>query len=121
MKYIITESQLKFIILSEQKTTEKDIINKIIDNPVKVKLDKKIEGLKFSERETPKSVLDKLQSSNLQFNAFYISSEGYKFPIFPASLKKDFDWGSVKMSYEPTGPMKTAMIHITTPIGKWLF
>jgi hypothetical protein len=25
------------------------------------------------------------------------------------------------MSYEPTGPMKTAMIHITTPIGKWLF
>jgi hypothetical protein len=25
------------------------------------------------------------------------------------------------MSYEPTGPMKTAMIHITAPIGKWLF
>jgi len=118
MKYIITESQLKSIILSEQKTNEKDIINKIIDNPVKVKLDKKIEGLKFSDRETPKSVLDKLQSSNLQFNAFYISSDGYKFPIFPASLRKDFDWGSIKMSYEPFGPMNTAMIHITSPIGK---
>jgi hypothetical protein len=25
------------------------------------------------------------------------------------------------MSYEPTGPMKTAMIHITAPVGKWLF
>lgn len=118
MRYIITESQLKSIILSEQKTTENDVINKIIDNPVKVKLDKKIEGLKFSERETPKSVLDKLQSSNLQFNAFYISSDGYKFPIFPASLRKNFDWGSIKMSYEPFGPMNTAMIHITAPIGK---
>jgi hypothetical protein len=118
MKYIITESQLKSIILSEQKTTEKDIINKITDNPVKVKLDKKIEGLKFSDRETPKSVLDKLQNSNLQFNAFYISTDGYKFPIFPASLRKDFDWASVKMSYEPFGTMNTAMIHITAPIGK---
>jgi hypothetical protein len=118
MKYIITETQLKSIILSEQKTTEKDIMNKIIDNTVKVKLDKKIEGLKFSDRETTKSVLDRLQTSNLQFNAFYISSEGYKFPIFPASIRKNFDWGSVKMSYEPTGPMKTAMIHITAPVGK---
>jgi hypothetical protein len=25
------------------------------------------------------------------------------------------------MSYEPTGSMKTAMIHIKAPIGKWLF
>ena len=79
---------------------------------------KKIEGLKFSDRETPKSVLDKLQNSNLQFNAFYISTDGYKFPIFPASLRKDFDWASVKMSYEPFGTMNTAMIHITAPIGK---
>ncbi len=117
MRYIISESQLKSIILSEQKTTEKDVINKIIDNPVKVKLDKKIEGLKFSDRETPKSVLDKLQSSNLQFNAFYISSDGYKFPIFPASLRKDFDWGSIKMSYDALGQMKTGMIHVTVPIS----
>ncbi len=72
---------------------------------------------KFSDRETPKSVLDKLQSSNLQFNAFYISSDGYKFPIFPASLRKDFNWGSIKMSYDALGQMKTGMIHITVPIS----
>ena len=115
MKYIITESQLKSIILSEQKTTPQKVFNDI--EGIKVLVKSELKGLKFSDRETPKSVLEKLQNSNLQFNAFYISSEGYKFPIFPASLRKDFDWGSVKMSYEPTGPMNTAMIHITAPIG----
>ena len=116
MKYIITESQLNSIILSEQRATPQELFNTAKETKIPIKSE--LKGLKFSDRETPKSVLDKLQTSNLQFNAFYISSEGYKFPIFPASLRKDFDWGSIKMSYEPTGPMNTAMIHITAPIGK---
>ena len=103
MKKVIrlTESDLVKIVnkvIEEQKITDKGPIAKKIEVPYEFG---KSLGINFNKIETDKSFIDKIKDAKIGISGFYIQSEGWNFPVFPAygiiSTKK----GDFRLSFEP--------------------
>lgn len=106
MKKVIklTESDLVKIVkrvIEEQITDKGPIVKKNDRIAVGDEIRKKFNTIKFDETETPETFFDKLNKSNVGVNAFYIESEGYKFPIEPVFVNVPFKSGKLRFSFEP--------------------
>ena len=60
-------------------------------------------GINFNNNETDKSFIEKLEdlNSKVGVSGFYIQSEGWKFPIFPAYANIPTKAGNFRISFEP--------------------
>ena len=102
MKIVITESQLKKIIIEQEVSDFQDYFDELIKKKAKFKMDVKIPEINLGKGIIPvDDLISKIKKSPFKVTSLYINSEGHNFPIVPASFTlKDGD-KTITLSTEP--------------------
>ena len=107
MKKVIklTESDLVKIVkrVIKEQTENGPVAKPVKTIKVPTDFSKNI-GIDFGKEETDKSFINKINDANVGVSGFYIQSQGWKFPIFPAYANIPTRKGNFRVSFEPLDP-----------------
>jgi hypothetical protein len=117
MRIIITESQLKKIILEQESSDFQGYFNKLKGKEIKMETN-------IPEINLGKGVISvddfisKINKSPFKVTSFYINTAGYNFPIVPASFTLERGGKTISLSTEPFDTDKGyTMIKLTKSLG----
>ena len=117
MRLIITESQLKKIILEQESSDFQDYFNKLKGK--EIKMDTNIPEINLYKGSiSVDDFISKINKSPFKVTSFYINSEGYNFPIVPVSFTLERGNNSISLSTEPFNTDKGfTMLKLTKSLG----
>lgn len=102
MKIVITESQLKKIIIEQEVSDFQDYFDELIKKKAKFKMDVKIPEINLGKGIiSVGDFMAEIKKLPFKITSFYINSEGYNFPIVPASFTLKYGDKSITLSTEP--------------------
>jgi hypothetical protein len=119
MRLIITESQFKKIIAEQKVLDFQDYFDELMNEKVKFKMDDNIPEINLGKGIIPVGdFMLKIKNSPFKITSFYINSEGYNFPVVPASFTLEHDNKSITLSAEPFNTEKGfTMLKLTKSLG----
>jgi hypothetical protein len=119
MRLIITESQLKKIIAEQKVLDFQDYFDELVEKKAKLKMDTSIPEINLGKGITPVGdFMSKIKNSPFKITSFYITNEGYHFPIFPASFTLEGEGKSITLSAEPFNNVNgVTMLKLTKSLG----
>ena len=117
MKIIITESQLKKIILEQESSNFQDYFNNLKEKNIQMDVD--IPDINLGKGIIPVGdFMSKIKKLPFKITSFYINSEGYNFLIFPASFTLEGEGKSITLSTEPFNNVNgVTMLKLTKSLG----
>jgi len=119
MKIVITESQLKKIIAEQKVLSFQNYFDKLMNEKVKFKMDVNIPEINLGEGIIPVGdFMLKIKNSPFKITSFYVNSEGYNFPVVPASFTLEGEGKSITLSTEPFNNVNgVTMLKLTKFLG----
>ena len=117
MRIIITESQLKKIILEQESSDFQDYFNKLSGKKIQTEIN--IPEINLGKGIIPvDDLILKIKKSPFKVTSLYINSEGHNFPIVPASFTLKNGDKSITLSTEPFNSVNgVTMLKLTKSLG----
>jgi hypothetical protein len=117
MRIIITESQLEKIIIEQESSNFQDYFNELKKKNIQMDVD--IPEINLGKGIIPvEDFISKIDNSPFKVTSFYINSEGYNFPIVPASFTLELGGKTISLSTEPFNTDKGfTMLKLTKSLG----
>jgi hypothetical protein len=117
MKIVITESQFKKIIAEQKVSSFQDYFDKLKKKNIPMDVD--IPDINLGKGIIPVGdFMSKIKNSPFKITSFYITNEGYHFPIFPASFTLEGEGKSITLSAEPFNNVNgVTMLKLTKSLG----
>ena len=118
MTIIITESQLKKIILEQESSDFQDYFDKLKGE--KIKMETNIPEINlYKGIISVDDFMSEINKLPFKVTSFYINSEGYNFPIVPVSFTLERGGKTISLSTEPFNTDKGfTMLKLTKSLGE---
>jgi hypothetical protein len=119
MKIVITESQLKKIIAEQKVLSFQDYFDELVEKKTKLKMDTSIPEINLGKGIIPVGdFMSKIKNSPFKITSFYVNSEGFNFPVVPASFTLEGEGKSITLSAEPFNNVNgVTMLKLTKSLG----